>query len=226
MEKLIFPDIFDRNIKAFFTTRVLGADIPKICRILSIQKEDVYLPIQKHTSTVVVLGTDAESTVADAVVTEREGILIGVQVADCVPILLYDRRKSAIGAVHAGWRGTAAQIMKKTIHTMVESFFSLPRDIAIAFGPSIRWNCYVVDKVVKDSICDATGDGTYVQKHTNGKYHVDLASANVQQALSTGILKEHIWMSNDCTYCNPHAYYSYRYEKNSRGRQGGFIGIL
>jgi YfiH family protein len=226
MEELICPDIFDGNTKAFFTTRVIGADIPKICKVLSIQKEDVYLPIQRHTSKVFVLGAEGEPTVADAVVTKRKGVLIGVQVADCVPILLHDRKKSAIGAVHAGWRGTAAQIIKKTIHKMVDCFFSSPQDITIALGPSIRWKCYIVDKVVKDSICDATGDGIYVRKHTNGKYYIDLASANVQQALSMGVLKEHIWMSNDCTYCNPHAYYSYRYEKNFRGRQGGFIGIF
>jgi len=226
MEELICPDIFHGHIKAFFTTRVLGADIRKICSFLSIKKEDIFLPVQRHTSKVFVLKTDMEPAVADAVITNRKGILIGVQVADCVPILLYDRRKSVIGAVHAGWRGTADQIIKKTINKMGESFFSLPENITLALGPSIRWNCYVVDKEVKDTVCDATGDGTYFRKHSNGKYRIDLASANVQQALSTGVLKEHIWMSNDCTYCNPHAYYSYRYEKNSCGRQCGFIGIL
>jgi YfiH family protein len=205
---------------------VLGADIPKICRSFSIQKEDVFLPLQRHTSKVLVLDAEVEPIVADAVITNRKGILIGVQVADCVPILLHDRRRSAVGAVHAGWRGTAEQIIKKTIRKMVESFLSSPQDITIALGPSIRWNCYVVDKDIKDSICNATGEGTYVRKQTNGKYCVDLASANVMQALSVGVLDKHIWMSDDCTYCNPHSYYSYRYEKNSRGRQGGFIGIL
>jgi YfiH family protein len=226
MEDLICPDIFDRNIKAFFTTRVLGADVQKICSFLSIQKNDIFLPIQRHTSRVFVLDTDRSPTVADAVITKRKGILIGVQVADCVPILLYDSGEKAIGAVHAGWRGTADQIIKKTIRAMGESFFSSPQNITIALGPSIRWDCYIVDKVVKDSICNATGDGTYMKKHSNGKYCIDLASANVQQALSMGVLKEHIWMAPDCTYCNPHAYYSYRYEKNSSGRQGGFIGRL
>jgi YfiH family protein len=226
MERLIYPDIFSSDVKAFFTTRVLGADTKKICNILSIQEADVFLPIQRHTSKVFVLESDSKPNIADAVITKRKGILIGVKVADCVPILLHDRRKSVIGSVHAGWRGTAAQIIKKTIIKMEECFLSSPQDIDIALGPSIRRNCYIVEKEVKDSICEATGDGGYFRKHTNGKYSIDLASANVQQALSMGVLKEHIWISDACTYCSPRIYYSYRYGKDSHGRQGGFIGIL
>ena len=71
----------------------MGADIKKISNILSIKKEDIFLPIQRHTDKVLVVESDLESKIADAVVTKREGILIGVQVADCVPILLFDRRK-------------------------------------------------------------------------------------------------------------------------------------
>jgi len=226
MENLIYPDIFSSDVKAFFTTRVLGADTKKICRVLSIHEEDIFFLIQKHTSNVFVLETDVRPNVADAVITKRKGILIGVKVADCVPILLHDSRKSIIGSVHAGWRGTAAQIIKKTIIKMEECFLSSPRDITIALGPSIRENCYVVDKEVKDSICEATGEGGYFKKHADGKYRIDLASANVQQALSMGILKKHIWISDECTYCSPRTYYSYRYGKDSHGRQGGFIGIL
>jgi len=226
MESLIYPDIFSNDVKAFFTTRVLGANIKKICSFLSIEKENVFLPIQKHTSKVFVLESDLKPDIADAVITKREGVLIGVKVADCVPILLHDRRKSVIGSVHAGWRGTAAQIIKKTIIKMEECFFSSPKDIDIALGPSIRWNCYEVEKAVKDSIYEATGDGAYFRKKANGKYCIDLASANIHQALSIGVLKEHIWITDECTYCSPHSYYSYRYGKDSRGRQGGFIGIL
>lgn len=226
MEHLIYPDIFSSDVKAFFTTRVLGADTQKICKVLSIHEEDIFFPIQRHTSKVFVLASDLKPNVADAVITKRKGILIGVKVADCVPILLHDSRISVVGSVHAGWRGTAAQIIKKTITEMVTCFRSSPQDIAIALGPSIRGNCYVVEKAVKDSIYEATGDGGYFRKHKNGKYNIDLATANIQQALSMGVLKEHIWLSDECTYCSPRTYYSYRYGKDSHGRQGGFIGIL
>lgn len=226
MDRLIRPDIFGKDVNAFFTTRALGTDIREIIKILSVKVEDIFLPVQKHTNNVLVLEEDGESRIADAVITKSKGILIGVQVADCVPMLLYDYRKSVIGSVHAGWRGTTAQIIKKTIQRMGEYFHSSPNDIKIALGPSIRGDCYVVDNAVKEGICRATGSGRYYEKHTDGKYWIDLASANALQALSVGIPEEHIWISSECTLCNPEKYYSYRRGKDLRGRQGGFIGIL
>lgn len=240
MDRLVCPDIFDghvnpvrkpgqgffpNGVRAFFTSKSLGAEINKISNILSIKKEDIFLPIQRHTDKVLVIESDLESKVADAVVTKRKGILIGVQVADCVPVLLFDRKKSIIGSVHAGWRGTAAQIVKKTIKLMVEDFNSSPDDIIIAFGPSIRWNCYYVGYEVKDAVCKATGNGKYHVK-TDGGYCIDLSSANMLQALSMSIPEKNIWSSNECTYCNPDKYYSYRYSNGCAGRQGGFIGIF
>ncbi|MEW6417747.1 MAG: peptidoglycan editing factor PgeF [Nitrospirota bacterium] len=241
MDRLILPDIFDgcvnpfRNpeqgffsngVKAFFTKKSLGTDIKKISSILSIKKDNIFFPLQRHTDKVLVVESDIEPKIADGVVTEREGILIGVQVADCVPIILFDRKKLIIGAVHAGWRGTAAQIIKKTIRSMVECFGSLPDDIAVALGPSIRWDCYHVNHEVKDAICKATGYGNYYIEKSEGGYCVDLSSANMFQVLSLGVPEENIWSSHECTYCSPEEFYSYRYSKNLNGAQGGFIGIL
>jgi YfiH family protein len=203
----------------------LGADIEKISTFLSIHEEDVYLPVQQHTDTVLVLDSEMKPRIADSVVTRRKGILIGVQVADCIPILLSDRKKSVIGAVHAGWRGTALQIIIKTINAMAERFRSSPDDIVVALGPSIRGNCYQVGGEVKDAVLSATGDGGYhVRK--NGKYFIDLPSANILQAMSAGIPEENIWCSPECTHCNPLDFHSFRYHKNHSGRQGGFIGIF
>ncbi|MFH1025425.1 MAG: peptidoglycan editing factor PgeF [Nitrospirota bacterium] len=226
MNKLICPDIFDGNITAFFTRKSLGVDVEKISSILSINKENIYLPIQKHTDRVAVLHTELGPRIADAIVTKRTGILLGVQVADCVPILLFDRKKTIIGAVHAGWRGTAAQIVKKTITTMVDHFSSSPEEIIMALGPSIRGDCYSVDHEVKDAVFKATGEGEYYLLQKDGKYCIDLSSANIFQAISSGVLQENIWCSRECTYCNPDSYYSYRYSKMYNGSQGGFIGIL
>jgi YfiH family protein len=226
MDRLIRPDIFDGYIEAFFTGKSLGTDIKKISSILSIKEEDVFLPVQRHTDKVLIIESNLKSKIADAVITKRKGVLIGVQVADCVPILLFDSRKLIISSVHAGWRGTAAQIIKKTIKSMVDYFNSSPQDTKIALGPSIRWNCYCVDYKVKDAICKVTGDGNYYMEKSKRKYFIDLSSANVYQAMSMGIPKENIWSSNECTYCNPEKYYSYSYGKGCNGRQGGFIGIL
>jgi YfiH family protein len=225
MDRLIWPDIFDGAVKAFFTRKSVGADIKKISSILSIEQENVFLPVQKHTDNIWVLHSDLKPRIADAVITQRKGVLIGIQVADCVPLLLFDRRRFVVGAVHAGWRGTASEITKKTITLMGERFGSSTEDIRIALGPSIRGECYDVGSEVKDAVYRATGEGGYYT-HSNGKCYIDLCSANILQAMSAGIPEENIWCSVECTYCSPHDFHSYRYRKNYSGRQGGFIGIF
>lgn len=224
MHNLIYPDIFDGPVKAFFTSKSLGADIDRISGVLGVKREGVYLPVQKHTARVLTLDSDLSPAEADAVITQRKGFLIGVQVADCVPILLSDRRRSAVGAVHAGWRGTAHQILKNAIRQMADCFGSLPEDISMAIGPSIKGGCYEVGREVKDALYDIMGDGDYYSP-VNGKYYVDLPKANAVQAMSMGVLRKNIWISHVCTHCNHDDFHSYRRNRDS-GRQGGFIGVF
>lgn len=224
METLIFPKIFGSRVKAFFTGKTPGADLQRISEIAAIGRKNIYLPIQKHTDKVLLLDT-FEPRIGDAVITDRKGVVIGVQGADCVPILLYDRRTNATGAVHAGWRGTAAEILKKTIKAMGDRFSSSPSDIVVAIGPAIRWCCYGVGYEVIEAVEKATGAGDYFMVKGE-KYCLDLPTANRYQAISAGILPEHIWMSEDCTFCLPEKYNSYRFVKGPTGRQGGFIGVV
>lgn len=225
MHTAIWPEIFDGDVKAFFTRKSVGADRAKISAFFAIDADSICMPLQKHTDSIWFLSGERIPITADAVVTRETGVLIGVQVADCVPVLLYDGRKCAIGAVHAGWKGTSLTILKKTILLMVERFDSDPKDIRLAFGPSIRGHCYSVDTAVKDAVVSGTGPGDYAVAK-NGKYFLDLTSANILQALSVGILRENIWISTECTYCNPGDFHSFRYHGNYAGRQGGFIGIF
>lgn len=224
MERLLFPEIFNGKTIAFFTGKRPGAEIERIAEIASVEKQNIYMPVQRHTDKVLILDS-FEPKVADAVITNKKGTLIGVQVADCVPILLHDKKTTVIGAVHAGWRGTAAGILKKAVMTMVNRFDSSPADILIALGPSIRWCCYIVGYDVVAAAKSATGNGNYVVERGE-RYCLDLSTANKYQALSVGVLPEHIWMSDECTYCYPDRYYSYRYARGTTGRQGGFIGIV
>ncbi len=223
---VITPDIFHRlPVTAFFTTKTLHGGLETISKMLGIPSSQIYLPIQKHTDKIVLVDYDLGPRIGDAVITNRRGILIGVQVADCVPILLYDRRTGVIGAVHAGWRGTAEAILKKTINRMVERFSSVPADILIALGPGIRWCCYAVGPEVLEAVKKATGTGDYITKKGE-KYCLDLPAANRYQAISSGVLGEHIGISEECTFCIPERYYSYRYAKGPTGRQYGLIGFL
>ena len=226
MEHIIYPDIFLKSVKAFFTGKLSAMPAEKVSRMMDIEMRNIYLPIQKHTDTVHILNVDMSPVIADAVVTNRKGVLIGIQVADCTPVLLYDEKRRVVGAVHAGWRGTAAGILKNTINIMQQRFYSSPQDLKIAIGPAIRWCCYEVGYEVIEAVAKETGTGDYY-KTKGSKYCMDIPSANRIQALSVGVKGENIWMSDECTFCLPEKYYSYRYAKGGAiGRQAGFIGII
>ncbi len=225
MHTIIVPDNMMAVASACFTGKNPGADTERIAGHYGITKTQIYLPIQKHTAKVVVIGPSPEPLIADAVITKQKGHLIGVQVADCVPILLCDPEKQVVGAVHAGWRGTAEAILQKTIHTFCDKFFSNPAHILVAIGPSIRQCCYEVDGEVIRAVSHATGNGAYFR--TKGdKFCLDLASANLLQALTMGVPEDNIWISDDCTFCNPEKFFSYRFSKGLAGRQAGFIGLI
>lgn len=221
MEDIIVPSIFKGyDVIAFFTTKAFSLkDIMK-----KYPFDSIYIPLQKHTDKIVVLDYDRSLKIGDAVVTKEKGVMIGVQVADCVPVLLFDRRNNVMAAVHAGWRGTAAGILKKMIELMIRKYQSFKEDILLSIGPSIRWCCYDVGYDVLEDVKKETGDGKYFLEKGQ-KYCLDLPTANKYQALRLGIREENIWISEDCTYCLPGKYYSYRFSKGVTGRQYGLIGI-
>ncbi|HTR45703.1 MAG TPA: peptidoglycan editing factor PgeF [Thermodesulfovibrionales bacterium] len=225
MEHLIFPELFSSEVKAFFTGKVPGDDLERIAEVASVDTRKIYLPVQRHTGTVHVVDADLEPAIADAVITRNRGILIGVRTADCVPILIHDRTTHVIGAVHAGWRGTAAAILKNTLRTMKDRFLSSPLNIVIAIGPAVRSSCYDVGYEVVESVQKATGEGDYVTV-VGEKCFIDLQTANRYQALSMGVPEEHLWISEDCTSCLPDRYFSYRFSKGSTGKQGAFIKLV
>ena len=222
------PNMYRLNIRAFFTTKDVCKGARPSKKLLSeefnIPEDKIYLPVQEHTNKIHLLESELGPVVADAVITARKNFLIGVLVADCVPVLLYDSEKEVIGAVHAGWRGTAKRILPDTMKMMHEKFRSFPEDISVAIGPSIKQCCYEVGKEVTERVLNATGDGDYFF-NKDGSCFVDIALANKVQALDAGVLPENIWLSGECTFCNPDKYHSYRYSKENAGRQGGFIGM-
>jgi len=219
------PNIASLETEAFFTTKLLGniADkVDAVSNVTGISKNSIYLPIQKHTDNIQVVESVCAPEVADAVITAERRIMIGVLVADCVPVLLYDSNRRVIGAVHAGWRGIAQKILQKTIKKMIDEFQCLPGQISVAIGPCIRQCSYEVGKEVKEAVQKATGEGDYYKKKGD-RYFVDLSSANRIQALNMGIEQKNIWHSEECTFCNPDKFHSYRYANDHAGRQGGFI---
>ena len=159
----------------------------------------------------------------DALITDQIGKSIGVRTADCVPILLLDARKRAIAAVHADWRGTAAQVAARAIERMRSDFGSHAEDIYAAMGPCIRGCCYEVGREVAEqfdlgpyeSACAAAG-----------KHRLDLTRANRQQMEAAGVHPEHIFDCGLCTTCQSAQFFSFRREPENPGRMTASISRL
>ena len=160
----------------------------------------------------------------DGIITNQPGLMIGVCVADCAPILLLDPVKGAAAAIHAGWKGTAGKIVPKGVAALVSLFGSNPADILAAIGPTIGACCYEVDVAVRDAFIKGVGDwGDYAVPAADGKWKLDLSLANVHQLTAAGIPSENIETAEICVSCRPESFFSYRRDKGETGRQMGFI---
>lgn len=183
---------------------------------------------QVHGDRVIVRRTkeDIRLIEADGQVTDAAGLVLGVQVADCVPVLMYDPVAGAVGSVHAGWRGTHLGIIAGAVETLFREYGSSPKNIRVALGPSIRVESYEVGEEIAEKFIDKFGEASGVVCNDLGqKPHLDLIAANRLVALDAGILSEHLTVCGGCTAANPEKYFSYRTDRGQTGRQLGFIGL-
>ena len=158
----------------------------------------------------------------DALITNDHGCALVVFTADCTPILLWDSVTGAVGAVHAGWRGTAADIAGKTVRKMVKEFGCDPKNIRAAIGPNIGACCFETDRDVPDAILCAYGkDAEAFIRQTGEKYHVDLKAVNALALRRAGVTD--IEISDECTMCQPDRFWSHRITGINRGSQGAVI---
>ena len=158
----------------------------------------------------------------DALVTNTPGVGLVIFTADCTPILLHDPVTGAVGAAHAGWRGTAANIAGKTVQAMVDAFGCKPEDICAAIGPNIGQCCFETDAEVSQAMIAALGRSALVHIRTNkNKYYVNLKAINTQFLKDAGV--KNIEISTDCTMCRHDLFWSHRYTKGNRGSQGAII---
>lgn len=162
----------------------------------------------------------------DGLITNQPGIMIGVCVADCVPILLLDPKKQVIAALHAGWKGTAGEICRKGVEALVGMFGSGPGDILAAIGPAIGRCCYEVDAPVLEAFRKSgAGAECFDQLPTPGKWRLDLAAANYRQLLAAGLSDANIETTPLCVSCEHDLFFSHRRDEGETGRQMGFIKL-
>ncbi len=155
-------------------------------------------------------------------------VLIAVKIADCVPVLIGDVRTGAAAAIHAGWRGTLARIVTRTIERMQRDFDSRPQDLIAAVGPAALACCYEVGNDVITMFENHLGERAaqlFTPTH-HGHAHIDLHQANADELIAAGVAPENIYCAPFCTMHDNNLFFSYRREKILHGRVGRLIACI
>jgi YfiH family protein len=154
----------------------------------------------------------------DALISNRAGVMVGVKTADCVPILLADPVTRSVAAIHAGWRGTAAQIVPAAIRELAARWGVDPEDLRAAIGPAIGGCCYEVSAEVARQFAPWVSE----LKDVSRPVRVDLSSVNEIQLRQAGV--RDVWRSGECTFCQAERFFSFRRERERAGRMMSFAG--
>jgi YfiH family protein len=233
----------ERNRRQFLLT--LGADTAG-------QPWPLITNRQVHSDVIHVMRTLPQAPLAgDGMVTNLTGVAVAILTADCLPVLLVDKRNKVVGAFHAGWRGTAQRIVEKGAGIMRREFGTRPEDIYAAIGPGIGKCCYAVGEELKHEfesqfayaaeLFHEVKDSDPVRKkypllflnqrapgHGDPciRLHLDLAEANRRQLHSAGVLDSHINILGECTACDTRRFFSHRADQGRTGRMMAVVGIV
>lgn len=218
----------------------------RVAKVMGASVRDMVFTDQTHTANIRVVTEKDRGKGAiqnrdygqiDGLITNIQGIVLCAFFADCVPVLLADPVHRAIGLVHSGWRGTAASISQVALTAMHDVYGTRPGDCLAAVGPSICGDCYEVSRDVADVFLEVFGMPAAASKEEaaekqlllyrkpGGKYQLDLWRANELLLLDAGVPKEHIFVTDVCTCCNPKVLFSHRASKGQRGNLGAFMMI-
>jgi polyphenol oxidase len=186
----------------------------------------------------------------DGLITRTPGMLLGILTADCLPVILVDAKRRAVGVFHAGWRGTVKRIVEKGVGEMHRCFGTSPSDLRAAIGPGVHGCCYTVGPEIRSQFESQFEYGSklfheleesdpvrekypllFLTARAPGhselpkKIFLDLVEANRRQLLAAGVAAKHISASPLCTSCRTDLLFSYRAEKGATGRTMAVAGI-
>jgi YfiH family protein len=245
----------ERNRSAFLhEVGILSGGRAKVTRKASTKVSDLRPLVtlrQIHSDIIHFVDSPPPSQLAgDGLITATPGLFLGIQAADCLPVILVDPKRRAVGVFHAGWRGTIKRIVEKGVGEMHRHFGSRPRDLKAAIGPGIHGCCYEVGAEVREKFQSQFSYAAKLFREVEERDPVrekypmlfltarapghsilpkniflDLIEANRQQLLAAGVLAKSIEASPLCTNCRPDLLFSYRAEKGKTGRMMGVAGI-
>jgi hypothetical protein len=187
-----------------------GTEMETVAHARQVHAADIWIHRERGAPGIVVMDR------FDGHVTDRAGLLLTVSVADCVPVFVVDPETRAVALVHSGWRGTAAGIVERAIHRLVESWQSPPGRLWLHCGPSICGECYEVGPEVHAGVHPD-------REPPAGNTPIDLRAAIAARAVAAGLPPEHVSVSSHCTLCGDPDFFSHR--GGSPGRQMGVLGV-
>jgi hypothetical protein len=205
------------------------AEAESLARLLALRRlPEIRILRQEHGVTVLRAGgsTPAGDPLGDGVSTDDPRIALGVQTADCVPILLADRRRGVVAALHAGWRGTASGIVPRALDHLASEYGSSAADLEAVLGPAIGGCCYVVGEEVRRAAeaGPLRGLGNF-RPAGGGRWKIDLARLNETALAHLGLAPERIQRLETCTRCAGDRLHSFRAEGAAAGRNWSFVAI-
>ena len=218
----------DSELMHFFGTRSEPSDLIAQTRVGRLTRGSPAYPLivslkQVHGTHVVVVdhscrAVSGELQAGDALVTDQVNVALVVRTADCVPILVADVKQRVIAAVHAGWRGTLAGVVSKTLSVLQAQFGCQPESLRVAIGPSIGVCCYEVDTPVIKLLQETLPSWEECVEKVNGRTAMlNLKKLVACQFAMEGVLETHMTQAEVCTRCRPDLFYSYRREGRVEG---------
>ncbi len=217
------------------------ANFDRFCAAVGVRRSQLVLTKQVHEDTVRVVtrddcgdGLERPAVPCDALIACDPAVALMVFFADCTPVLLYDPDTQAVGALHAGWRGTALGIARKTVNVMRETFSTNPARLRAAIGPCIHPCCFKTRRDVPDALFQALGEAARpyivpvepdpgVLAPSEPRFCVDLPGVNALWLTQAGVLPENIAQTPFCTMCREDLFFSHRRSGPKRGLMAAVI---
>ncbi len=202
------------------------------CRAFNLPPQKLLTVSQVHGTDVLVIDepnldlSHFQGLECDAIITNQPGIMLGILVADCYPVLFSDPSKGVVAAAHVGWRGAARGIIGKVVKALLDIFGSLPADLFCAIGAGISAKCYEVDRVVRDGFPGGVQTWSKIASEaTYGHWNLDIGKSCSLQLEEAGVTPANIIKAEQCTFLHRELFFSYRRDGGNTGRQMGFIMI-
>ena len=196
------------------------------CQYHNIEPNNLFIPRQTHTNNVKCVSETDDFEETDGLISDIKGSCIGINTADCLPVLIYDPTHHAAATLHAGWRGLVGRIATKGIAMMKEKYGSNPSELLCAVGPAISTEIYEVGDELKPQFADAGFpiEDIFINRADWAKSHLDLKATVRFELLNNGIAEQNIEISDICTYQHSTKYFSARKLGINSGRI--FSGVI